>query len=255
MGAVAARRRLDETDEAPSARRALGASERETPGMRQLLALAGRRNGTAGEEHHELVAEVLLEEIKAIGTLGGTEVREAVHLARHGELGLAGLKLVDAGFAHEHALHLAHLAGQALGSTAHAAKAANPIGLALGASLVHTKIALALIARAHEAGRRDAACRSYAQTWARAITDALFAEGVSRPEHTGLDHLDEARGRAFHDAMVFLRAIDGGTAGEIAAQLKQELGTRSNAFRALTEAVLREAGMTGLALYDASPVR
>ena len=68
-----------------------------------------------------------------------------------------------------------------------------------------------------------------------------------RPEREALPYLGEARGRAVHDAFETLRALGN---RDLAGALVQELGTPTNARRALMGAVLERAGVRGLVNHE-----
>ena len=250
MGTATMLRRRDGEAE-PVARRALGPPEHAARGsaLDRVLHLA-ERPGLAPAERRAIVGEVLRDELRSTVTFGGSELPELIEAAERGDREQVVLRLVGVGLSFHDAVELSEKVLTILCRTARHAVAGNVAMLAIEATMAHAKLGLAAIAQPHHDGDRNAAIASYAQTWAALVTEALYAGAIARPEHTGLAHLDEARHRAYADALAALRTLDAGGARTLAEQLRQELGTQSNARHALTSVLLAEAGLGRIVLHE-----
>ena len=238
--------------EAEPKRRALGPSEHAPqPGLQRsaIDRLVGRANAAKGlPQRRSMVREALVEELMAVGSFGGSEIHEGYEALDAGHTGEAVGHFVQGGVGLHHAFELVEKL--ALVGGEHVAMGPGGVALiALGLTITETTLALSAIADAHSGGERDGAMYKYAEVYSKLVANAVFDGALVRPEREVLPYLDEARGRAVHDAFETLRTLGG--RGLVDA-LKQELGTPTNARRALMDAVLTRAGVRGLINHESA---
>lgn len=230
---------------------ALGPSERKAmPSAVERILHRGKLATRA--ERRPIIAEAILEVVKEealdIGSFGGAEVHEVAEALERGERAEAMMRLLHLGVAAHHAFELIEKITEIHGLPAGHAVGMGAAGTAMSAlaiSLVQTQLAMAAIAQAHADGEREGAMFKYAEVWSELVVERLYDGGAVRPKHEVLHHLEQARDRAVVDAIITLGLLDADRAA-LADQLRQELGTRSNAKHALMDAILSSFGMRGI---------
>jgi hypothetical protein len=224
---------------------ALGPSERK-PKRTALQRIFGRARVTARVEAEQPLREYLQEELMGLQSAGGVNLVEAARAVKKGEWRATIGHLVDAGLNAHEAYEILEVFED---FSEHAAmKFVQGPTFALEAAKYQLGLALNLIRQAHREGEADAMIYKYAAVWSTIIVDRLYGD-VKLAPHEPLAHLEEARRRAQADAFETIRLL-GAEEDSIAAQLRQELGTPSNARRALMELVMESGGIHGVVLHD-----